>query len=131
MKNLTEVLEKAVSQETMWAVSSFFEILEIIDNTDFKISFWEGEENWATILKNNVVIGYIWKKYPFISIQSDFFHQITSIINSKSYIYCIEVESLNTELLLYDKRLLEKYFGREFYQPPLTMEDLWFQTNTD
>ena len=131
MKDLTKLLTLAVHQEITWSISYFYETLEQIERSEFETSFWEGEENWATILKNGSVIGYVWKKYPFIALQSDFLPSIKNLLNNYKFIVYLEVKSLNTEVLSYNKDLLRKYFNTKLQiVRPLTIEGLWFLTNS-
>lgn len=96
----------------------------------FKISYWENEENWATIIVNGEPIGYLWKKYPVLFIENDYLLQITRLSNKFEFLSIITVEGLNSEIFKMDYNVLAEYFDYGVDYERFSATDLWFHTNS-
>lgn len=94
------------------------------------MSFWEGEENWASILINDKTIGYIWRKYPLIIIEKEGVPDFKNILSIHGSISYIEVDSLSKDLFRLGDQELRGYFDSSIQFDSFTMEDLWFNTNS-
>lgn len=129
MIDLTEIFNKVVTSNVDWQFSMFYSVIDTLRNNNVNLSFWEGEENWASIIRNDKARGYIWKKYPFIVIEKGIASHIRNLISDFEGIYYIEVGSLNTDLFKIEEHELQKSFGDFNSFDSFTMEDLWFQTN--
>jgi len=95
-------------------------------NSNTNLSFWEGEENWASIIINNIVVGYIWQKYPLVVVEN----KISSEIKDIEGIYFLEVDFLDVNLFKIEDDSLKVYFENFNNLNSFTMEELWFQTNS-
>lgn len=130
MENITSTIKVAISKNIIWSVNFFFSTVERIEEIGFKISFWEGEENWASILADDKIIGYIWKKYPLIFILAQYSDEIKDNLKDYDYITIVEVKSLiDKEFKInYDELKGEIDFGLCY--DGFSIEDLWFHTNS-
>ncbi len=126
MKDITNIIKEANSTEVIWSVELFYSILEELKSNGFEISFWEGEENWATILLGEDTIAYVWNKYPLVLISSKSLENFKQIQTKYNFIYFIEVSSLHNKELKIDAGQLNAEFNTESF----SAEDLWFHTNT-
>lgn len=128
-KDVTIVFEKALMSQTDWLVDTFYSVLSILKENEIPFSFWDGEENWVSILNNINVIGFIWHKYPLIILEKDNHYSLNSIlecIDSLNYLY---VESLSISLCYITDHNLKKLLNCNLNLESFTIEDLWFYTN--
>ena len=130
MKNITEILKKVIANNVNWAFSMFYIVIDTLKNNGVNASFWEGEENWASILVNNKAVGYVWKKYPLIILEKDIASLIKEQLKDIEVICYIEVDSLNKDFFKIEGDELKGYFENFHNFNSFTMEDLWFQTNS-
>lgn len=130
MKNLTGILKKIIASNVNWSVSLFYLVLETLRDNNLNLSFWEGEENWASILINNKVVGYIWRKYPLVVVEKKISSEIKYILKDIEGIYFIEVDLLNVDLFKIEDESIKVYFENFNNFNSFTMEELWFQTNS-
>lgn len=130
MKEITEILKKVVASNADWAFSMFYLVMDALKEKGIQVSFWEGEENWASILLKTKTIGYIWKKYPLIILEKKGISDLKSVIADFDPINYIEVDSLSEDLFSIDDDNLKGYFDNSIEFSSFTMEDLWFNTNS-
>lgn len=130
MKNVTEIFKKVVTSDINWTVSKFYLVIETLKNDKFNLSFWEGEENWASIYINNKVLGYVWKKHPLIVIEKEIAFQIKDSLEEIKGVYFIEVDSLSNDLFKIEDEELKQYFENFNRLNQFTIDDLWFYTNS-
>lgn len=130
MKNLTEIFKKAILSNLNWSVSVFYYVLETLKANNVNLSFWEGEENWASILNNNKTVGYVWKKYPIIVLEKQVAPDIKDYLRNEDGIFYVEVASLDRDQFKIEDEEVEKYFENFNSFNSFTFEDLWFQTNS-
>ena len=129
MTEINDIIKRTISSNVDWEFSIFYLVIETLKSTGVQVSFWEGEENWASILVNNKAIGFIWKKYPLIIIEKEGVTNLKRVLIELDPINYIEVESLSKDLFSLDDELKE-YFGGSIESDVFTMEDLWFNTNS-
>jgi hypothetical protein len=130
MKNLTDIFKQIIARNINWSTSLFYLVLETLKGSNIDLSFWEGEENWASILINNKVVGYIWRKYPLVVIEKKISSEIKDILKDIEGIYFIEVDSLNEDLFKIEDEETKVHFENFNNFNSFTMEELWFQTNS-
>jgi hypothetical protein len=129
MKDVTDIFKQLISSDINWTHSTFYSIIEALKFGEFNLSFWEGEENWATILTENKVVGYVWKKYPLIVINREISDIIKDKVNDIHNLFCIEVDSLENDTFKIEDVNLHGHFGNFSKFEKFTMEELWFETN--
>ena len=129
MKDITELFKKVTSSELNWSVSVFYSVLEYIKKQKFQVSFWEGEENWASIIYNNNTVGYIWKKYPLIIFEEQIYPFLDQYFKDIDGVYYLNVDSLNIDLFSIQREEFKDYFENFHKFDSFTIEDLWFFTN--
>jgi hypothetical protein len=130
MKNITEIFKKAMLGKVNWVFSIFYLSMAKLETEGIELSFWEEEENWASILLNNKTVGYIWKKYPIVILERKISSKVQEQLIDINIIYYIEVDYLNKDLFRIEDDELKAYFGDFDNFNSFTMEDLWFQTNS-
>jgi hypothetical protein len=130
MKNISEIFRKVISIDTTWKIREFYDLLNKFDNNNFEISYWKGEENWASILLENKTIGYIWKNYPLIIIEKHYAKEIKELAKCSDLCNYVEVEALNKDLFEIDDNQVRKTLNGFMDFNSFTMEDLWFTTNS-
>ena len=130
MKEIKEIIKKVVSSNMDWTFSMFFFVIDKLREKDIKVSFWEDEENWASILLNNKTVGYIWKKFPLIILEKEEIPNFKNLVIEYGPITYIEVESLNKDLFSLEDDDLKSYFNDSLDFNSFTMEDLWYNTNS-
>ena len=131
MKNITKQIREAISVDTLWSISDFFNFIEMLNNKGFKTSHWIGEENWATLLLDSVLIGYIWQKYPLIFIKED--HVDELMIFTKEFKYIVLIKSNDLESEEFSMNLDEELVNRINYgidPKNFSATDFWFHTVT-
>ena len=130
MKNITQEIKDAISQNIVWSINIFFDFIENFRKEDIEVSYWDGEENWATLIIDKKPIGYLWKKYPVLLIQSDYLNNVKTVIENYTYLSLIVVDDLNAEVLKLDYTDLKDYFEYGVNYNKFSATDLWFQTNS-
>ncbi len=127
--DITQEILKALNEETLWSVSEFYEVKTIISNHVFTVSFWEGDEKWASIGFNNQLIGYIWSSYPLIIIKKPFINNIKRLLSKFTYINFINAESFSDEIYLANSSILQKTLIGFDISSFFSLEDFIFYTN--
>ncbi len=130
MKNITEIIKKVTLDNINWKHSIFYLAINTLDNNEFKVSFWDDEENWASIIGDKVTTGYIWQKYPLIICEKNIMPDVRKALINIENIYYIEVDSLTEDLFKIEDQNLYKYFDDNIDFKSFTIEDLWFNTNS-
>jgi len=130
MRNITKEIKDAISQNILWSINMFFDFIEKFRKEDIEVSYWDGEENWATLIVDKKTIGYLWKKYPVLLIQSDYLNNVKIVIENYTYLGLIVVDDLNVEVLKLDYADLKDYFEFGINYNKFSATDLWFQTNS-
>jgi hypothetical protein len=130
MKNLTEIFKKVITSNVNWSSSLFYLVLETLRSSNINFSFWEGEENWASILINNKPVGYVWKKHPLIILEKEVGSQIKNVLKSVDEVYFVEVDSLGKDLFKIEDDEIKRYFENFNDFNSFTIDDFWFQTNS-
>ncbi len=130
MKNITQEIKNAINQNVLWSIGMFFDFIENLRNEKIEVSYWEGEENWATLIIDEKPIGYLWKKYPVLFIQKGYLNKVKTIIDNYTYLSSIIVDDLNTEVLKLDYVDLKDYFEYGIDYSKFSATHLWFLTNS-
>ena len=130
MKNITDIFKRIIASNINWSTSLFYLVLETLKGSNIDLSFWEGEENWASILINNKVVGYMWRKYPLVVIERKRSSEIKDLLNDIEGIYFIDVDSLNKDLFKMEDEDIKVHFENFNNFDSFTMDELWFQTNS-
>lgn len=130
MENITQKIKSAINQNILWSPSIFFEFIESLKKKKIEVSYWEEEENWATLIIDKKPIGYLWKRYPVLFIQSDNLNKLNTMIENSEYLSSIIVDDLNAEVLTLDYNGLKDYFEYGVDYNKFSATDLWFQTNS-
>lgn len=127
MIKLNEQINYSLSLNHLWKIQEFHNWISKIEKLGYNISFWENEENWATIMDNGEIIGYLWYQNPLLIIQSS--DLICTISNTEleeiQIIYHID---FNEKIFFLDKDNL-KYSEFSLLNNPFSINDLWFMTN--
>jgi hypothetical protein len=129
MKDLTEIFKKIIASNVNWEVSLFYFVLETLKIGNIDLSFWEDEENWASILINNNTVGFVWRKYPLVVVEKKISSKIKKILDDIQDINFVEVDKLNVDLFYLDDEIINVYFENFNISNSFTMENLWFQSN--
>jgi hypothetical protein len=130
-KNLTPLLQSAIAHGGDWQFAQFYMLLETLETNapDITVSYWEGEENWASIHRADQRLGLIWKKYPFVVLHGEIEAQLAHLLIPFGTIHFLPVNSIQDDLFHLDDdregRLSELPNGDAF-----TIENLWFYTNS-
>ncbi len=129
MKDITECIKQAISTEVLWGLEEFYFFLNRVKETSFKISYWDGEENWATISVNGEAIGYVWRKYPLIFLVTEMVEKLTELTDEFNYVILIRVSSLTSrELVVHSELYLIDRLGCINYEVAVSASDIWFDT---
>lgn len=127
--DLTDKLIKASAVEELWALKDFYSVAEFLTDRNFNMSFWEGEENWASLSKEDKSIGYLWKKYPLMIYQKDAESLLAETFAVFPYIISVPViDFLKADYSIeYEKvkDLISNFPNIKNF----SINDLWFYTN--
>lgn len=130
MTDITEKIKAAVNQNILWAVSIFFEFIGKLKNRNINISYWEGEENWATLIVEEKPIGYLWKKYPVLIIEAKYTDTLKGILAKNDFLCLITVTNINNEELSLNYDEVNDYFDYGMNYQKFSATDLWFLNNS-
>ncbi|GEM53204.1 hypothetical protein [Empedobacter brevis] len=129
MIDLTHIItDITCSYNDNWYFNDFFIVINILKNNELEISYWEDEENWASVINNDKIVGYLWHNYPLLFIE----YRYSDIVNDFSDNYKFEVifvNSVYTDLFKMDNKLIT-VFDNFINLNSFTAEDLWFYTNS-
>ncbi|BAU56159.1 hypothetical protein MgSA37_04356 [Mucilaginibacter gotjawali] len=129
MRNITKQIKKAISVNATWCISDFFYFIEMLKNNGFETSFWEGEENWAELLLNRGVVGYVWQKYPLIIIDERCTAEIKGSIDELKYIVVLESKDLTRQEFTIDTdEEITSRIGYRLDTKNFSANDFWFYT---
>ena len=129
MKNITKKIKRAISQNILWALSMFYDFIEQLRAKNIQVSYWEGEENWATLIIAEKPVGYLWKRYSLLIVEKYLRDELNDFLENYDFLSVILVENLNDETLSLDYDDLKDYFDYGFDYNKFSATDLWFQTN--
>jgi len=128
--NITNAIKKANEADVLWSVSLFFTCIDLISKDEFFVSFWEEEENWASVSFKDVVVGYVWRKHPLILVDSGYEDRIKLCLKEYQFISFIAVKSLYETELSIDDGILKDEIDLHFNKDAFSAEEFWFQTNS-
>ena len=132
MRDITNDIKKAIETNVLWSVDQFYLFLEVAEENNFVISYWDGEENWATLLSGlsgDVMIGYVYLKFPFALLSTTYKGNLKTVLSKFEYLVCVFVTDLTSnELLIQDDPILVERLGYFEYNQPVSATDIWFYT---
>jgi len=130
--NITDIIIKATGKEILWRINelhAFLQWMKHIERLDF--SYWEDEENWASILKSDGgVIGFVWIRHPLIFLVKSELELFTQIKEQWGYIEIITVSKLGQKELSLNNQTALEVFNSNLGSAIFSAEDLWFKTNS-
>ncbi|WP_142686761.1 hypothetical protein [Chitinophaga polysaccharea] len=129
MRDITHSIEKAINQDVLWR-QGFFNIIKKLEGNGYIISFWENEENWASILLGDEIIGYMWEKYPLVFIKSQYSDSIKSLLSEGQPIVFIDADEMTEKAFIINYEALKDYIDYGLPDDGFSAEDFWFVTNT-
>jgi len=129
MKDITHSIEKAISQNASWR-QGFSNVIKKLQDNGYIVSFWENEENWASILLDDSLIGYMWEKYPLVFIKSQYSDSIKSLLNGEQPVFFIDVNEIIEKAFIINYEVLKDYIDCGLPDDGFSAEDFWFVTNT-
>jgi len=130
MRDITQEIREAIDQNTRWSIEIFFDLIERLKRENVGVSYWNGEENWATLAIDRKSIGYLWKKYPVLFIKSDYLPMVKEAINALTYMSPIVVDDLDAEVFKLSYVDLTDYLEYGVDYNKFSATDLWFHTNS-
>ena len=130
LKNITQEFKKAINQDVLWSINMFIDFISKLRNEKIEVSYWEGEENWATLIVDKRPIGYLWKKYPVLFLESDYLNKVKTLIENYTYLSSIIVNDLNAQIFKLEYADLKDYLEYGVDYSKFSATDLWFQTNS-
>lgn len=128
--DISEDLLHAIYRGKDWSFVGFPQTLDLINSLDYTISFWYSEENWATILDKESVIGYVWKKYPFAFFKLEYKDRFIHLA-SKENLNIVWLKNFVEDLLFIEPSLASKCFDFLLPKNCYSVEDLWFASNSN
>jgi hypothetical protein len=131
MRNITEDIKKSIYADIPWRINQFYSFLEEIKLLDINILYSNGEDNWASIVSNNTLIGYVWRKYPLVFIVTDKASALDELWEHFEYIVLITVSDLSSNELIIDAEsdIIDR-LRYSNYDNPTSASDIWFYTVT-
>ncbi|SDP75197.1 hypothetical protein SAMN05428975_2511 [Mucilaginibacter sp. OK268] len=131
MRDITNDIKKAIETNVLWSIDQFYLFLEVAEENNFGISYWDDEINWATLLSDDVMIGYVYLKFPFALLSKEHQGNLKNVLNKFKYLVSVFVTDLTSnELLINDDPILVERFGYLEYNQPVSASDIWFCTIT-
>lgn len=122
-------MNDVISADVSWTNNHFFVFTEKLKSKGLEISFWENEENWASIIRKDTTMGYIWRKYPLVFIVGGYEHLINECRRDDKYPWVIKTDSLSHKEFMLDYHELKDRIDFGIDQNSFSAEDLWFFTN--
>lgn len=130
MKDITTLIKEVSSKNIIWGVDVFYAVIEQLRSKGYYISFWDNEENWATIIFDDKIIGYLWNKFPLAFVISQYVNDISISLKAFDCVIFIEVNNLTSKELKIDYNDLKDKIDFGIDYDGFSAEDLWFYTNS-
>lgn len=130
MKDITQQIKNAISQDVLWSIDIFFVVKEHLIKNGYEVSYWENEENWAIILIKNKTIAYLWKKYPLIFVNSQYSKTVRDLLREYNFLSFIHVEDFKKKDFKITSESLKDKIDCGINLEGFSVEDLWFYTNS-
>jgi hypothetical protein len=127
---ITQNILNAISKDVLWSVDLFFKFIEQLQKKQYIVSYWENEENWASISFEGTLVGYLWKKYPLLFIEKKIRGDFNELLNDFEFIVVITVDSLTEKCFKVDYSMLKDTLDYGVNYDAFSAEDLWFHTNS-
>lgn len=129
MKNITKNIKKAISTEVLWSIDDFYSLIEALERNNLEIDFTEEDEDrWAQVVLGDIIIAYVWKKYPLMFVKAENAKALTVLTEGEfNYLQIIVVEDLTANVLCLDidKELMDR-IGYFFDHKSFSANDFWF-----
>lgn len=129
MIDLTETIKKATAVEGLWSVQGFYSSLEHLQEFGIRHSHWTGEEDWATLFKDDLVIGYLWRRYPLVFFRTDKVSLIHGWQVPYPMVVLVSTEDLYQETFMISAELVPKLHLDGLNRSCFSAQDFWFFTS--
>ncbi|MEO6286521.1 MAG: hypothetical protein ABIN80_26665 [Dyadobacter sp.] len=129
MKDITKYIRESASQSIIWSFGVLFDVIEHMRIIGYDISFWEEEENWVVLYRENEIVAYLWRKYPLIFINYRYSIVIQEALREYNFITIIEVDDFTDKNLKMDYDGVKEVLDYRSISDFFSVEDLWFHTN--
>lgn len=130
MQELTSKIKGLESKDVNWQFGLFYKVMSLFESHSFLSSYWEDEENWASILSGSEVNGYLWKRYPLLMIKDCLCDELKKTMENIG-VEVITVKSLSNDELILDEEIQKVFFPDLILNSSAcSAEDLWLYTNT-
>lgn len=126
MINLTNTITSSINLNVLWKIQGFYLWKEYFEKLDYQISFWEEEESWATILKEDNIVGYIWYENPLVILKEPFIGLHDCVVETSAVI--LIHNDFSEKIFNIDDGIKEKYFPH--LDILFSIDDLWFYSNS-
>jgi len=128
MIDITQSIATARTDAGSWANNLFFAFIEELEKNNYNISYWEGEERWATISANELVVGYMWCRYPLVFIVQQYSNGVIELNGNRGSVVVVAIDELNSKVLSADMDVLKEVDLS--VDMPFSAEDVWFNNNS-
>ena len=127
--NITSNLRQVLDMGQEWSYLSFFECIESFKNGKLAVSYWHNEDSWMTLLNENNVVAYVWRKYPLIIVNEDYLLVVRSIIADKFRVISIPTPGMEKDVFQLDEDFDSIRFEFGFEKGKFSADDFWYYTN--
>jgi hypothetical protein len=129
MKDITSIIKAAFCEGVLWSVSDFYEVLKTLEHRHVTVAHWV-EENWATLMYGEKIIGYLWKAYPLLFVVENYRSIVLKAMNDYSYISVVTTDDLSKREFLVSDSEIKSLFNLESITAPYSAEDFSFYNAT-
>jgi len=130
MLDITKNILEAISKDVLWSIDLFFSFITELRVKGYEISYWPNENNWASISFEDSLVGYLWKKYPLLFIESRGKEKINELLTKFDYIVVIVVNNLTDKNFQLNYSEFKDILDYGVNYDAFSAEDLWFYTNS-
>lgn len=129
--DLTALIVKAIDSNLNWRERAFFNLIDFLTQKDFRVLYWEEDENWATIQDGQTenIVGYVWRLHPLVIVLESLKDCLLELTNQDDLI-CILVQSLTEKRFVLSIEVLKDYFENNMDFNSFSIEDLWQYSNS-
>jgi hypothetical protein len=129
MNDITNLIKASIAKDVLWAISLFFAVIDSLEDKGYEASFWP-EENCATLVLSDTIIGYIWKKYPFILIADENYEILRKELSEYTFIVFVPVSKTDAVELCLNYEEVKGYIDYGLSSAGFSAEDFCFYTNS-
>lgn len=127
--NITDDLRYVMDIGEEWSYLLFFECVEMFEKSELSVSYWKDEDNWITLLNENRIIAYVWKRYPLMFVDDKSILVVKNIIADKYKLVSISSPDLEEDIFKIDEDFHLIDFDTGFNKESFSAEDFWYYTN--